>query len=74
LLDLHDQYRHARLTAWLRTREPDDHVNFSVLVYRVSAEELRRAVDGPPPPYGPDLRGTLPVSPGSRGVLRLLGP
>ena len=43
------EYRLARLTAFLRKREPDDQINFSVLVYRLSDAEVARALDGPLP-------------------------
>ena len=38
-----------RLAAFLRQREPDDNVGFSILMYRVSDNDLARALDGPPP-------------------------
>ena len=37
-----------RLAAFLRQREPDDTVGFSILMYRVSDNDLARALDGPP--------------------------
>ena len=43
-----EQLRFTRLTHFLRRREPDAHVNFSVLIYRVDADELTRAMTGPP--------------------------
>lgn len=42
-----EQARFARLTHTLRRRDPDDHVNYGILIYRVSADELSRALDGP---------------------------
>jgi len=54
-----DQLRFMRLTAFLRQREPDDTLNYSILVYRLSDAELDRALHGPPPPLGPDVP-TLP--------------
>ena len=47
--------RLARLTAFLREREPDANVNYSILVYRLSDADVARALDGPPPPLGPDF-------------------
>ncbi len=50
--DLFEEYydfRLARLATYLRTREPDDTVNFSVLVYRLTEADLVRALDGPLP-------------------------
>ena len=37
-----------RLAAFLRQREPDDNVGFSILIYRVSDKDLTQALDGPP--------------------------
>jgi hypothetical protein len=45
------QYEHlrfARLTSFLRQREPDFEINYSILVYRLEASDLARALDGPP--------------------------
>lgn len=47
--------RFARLCAHLRQREPDDQVNFAIQVYRVSAEDLPRALDGPPAELSPEV-------------------
>jgi hypothetical protein len=33
----------------LRERAPDDHVGYSILIYRVSEEDLNAALRGPPP-------------------------
>jgi hypothetical protein len=44
-----EQLRFARLTAVLRRREPDDQIGHSILIYRVSEEELSRALLGSPP-------------------------
>ena len=40
----YDLLRFERLCALLREREPDDHVGHSILIYRVSEEDLRRAL------------------------------
>jgi hypothetical protein len=50
-----DEYRFARLKAYLRHRRPDDAVNYAILVYRLTDAEIARALDGPPPELGPDL-------------------
>jgi hypothetical protein len=47
--DDYDEYRFARLTAFLRQREPDDHINYSILVYHLSDADVARALDGAPP-------------------------
>jgi hypothetical protein len=44
-----DTYRFARLTAYLRQQEPSDSVNFSILVYHLTATDLTRALEGPSP-------------------------
>lgn len=49
-----DGYHFARLTAFLREREPDDTVSDSILIYRLSDSDLARALEGPPPKFGPD--------------------
>jgi len=54
LLQRFEEYRFGRLTAYLRQREPDDEINFSILVYHLSEAEITRALDGPPQELGPD--------------------
>jgi 4-amino-4-deoxy-L-arabinose transferase-like glycosyltransferase len=44
-----DILRMARLCAFLRQREPDDEVHYSILIYRLTDEDARKAVYGPPP-------------------------
>jgi len=36
-------YHFARLCIYLKEREPEDQVNYSILIYRVSADDLRKA-------------------------------
>jgi hypothetical protein len=45
---LYEKARFARLTRFLLQREPDDEVNYSILIYRLQASDLARALDGPP--------------------------
>jgi len=45
LLDQFEQYRLARLTAYLRQREPDSNLNYGILVYRLTDADLARALD-----------------------------
>jgi len=45
LLEQFQQYRLARLTAYLRGREPDTTLNDSILVYHLTDAELARALD-----------------------------
>jgi hypothetical protein len=42
------QLRFGRLCSYLRRREPDAHAGYSILVYRLSEEETREALWGPP--------------------------
>jgi len=44
-LDQFQRLRMAKLLSYLRTREPDDQVGFSILIYRVSQDELSRALE-----------------------------
>jgi hypothetical protein len=55
----HEHLRFRRLSAFLRQREPDDNVGYSILVYKVSADDLARALDGPPVELGRDILGEL---------------
>ncbi len=50
-----DTLRTARLCACLRQREPDDEVHYSILIYRLTDEDARKAVYGPPPELAPAL-------------------
>ena len=46
-LDDYDAFRFARLTAYLRKREPSDTVNFSILIYHLTEADLRLGLEGP---------------------------
>ncbi len=48
-LDLFERFRLARVCAHLRRREPDDHVGYSILIYRVSHSDAAAFVSGPAP-------------------------
>jgi len=54
-LGFFEMTRFARLTAWLRQREPDGNIHHSILIYRLTEADLARALDGPPPELGRDL-------------------
>jgi len=43
-----DALQARRLTTHLRHRDPDDNVGYSILIYRVTADELHAALHGPP--------------------------
>jgi len=49
-----EQLRLARLCAYLRHREPDDQVGYSILIYRLSDRQVQQALLGPPAELLPD--------------------
>lgn len=55
VFEAYAQFRFARLTAYLRQREPDDEIGHSILVYKLGAADVARAIDGPPPELGEDV-------------------
>jgi len=55
LLEQFERFRLARLTAYLRKREPDDNINFSILVYRLTGSDVAAALGGPPPELGRNI-------------------
>ncbi|MGC4073945.1 MAG: glycosyltransferase family 39 protein [Nibricoccus sp.] len=59
ILELFTQYRFARLTAYLRQREPEDHIGYSILIYHLTDADLEAALNGPPPELGEDLPTAL---------------
>ena len=42
----YDRLRLARLCAFLRQREPDDNVGYSILIYRLTAQDIQEALSG----------------------------
>ncbi len=51
-----DELQLARLCAYLRKREPDDSVGYSILIYRLSNEDIRRALYDRPPELKPNMK------------------
>lgn len=49
LFAAYDQMRSVRLFHFLQERPPDARAGWSILIYRLSEAEVRRALDGPPP-------------------------
>lgn len=47
LWDEYNQLRFARLCHYLRVRPPDDQIGYSILIFRLSAEEIAGATTGP---------------------------
>jgi len=43
-----DQLRLARLSAYLRRREPDDQIGYSILIFRLTDRDVQDALSGPP--------------------------
>ena len=56
-LDRFSHLRAARLMAYLRQRAPDAHVGYSILIYDLTAEDVRQAQFGPPPERYADYTG-----------------
>jgi hypothetical protein len=54
LLQRFEEYRFCRLAAYLRHRQPDDEINYSILVYRLSQGDITSALEGPAPEVAPD--------------------
>jgi hypothetical protein len=48
-IKIYGELRLARLCAYLRHRAPDDEVGYSILIYRLSDEEVQRALGGASP-------------------------
>jgi hypothetical protein len=48
-IKIYGDLRLARLCAYLRHRVPDDEVGYSILIYRLSSEEVQRALGGSSP-------------------------
>jgi len=46
-LSLFDEFRLARLCAYLRQRRPDDQVGYSILIYRLTDPDVEDALKGP---------------------------
>jgi hypothetical protein len=40
--------QYLRLVAYLRHRRPDAHVGYSILIFRLTAEDIDAALNGPP--------------------------
>ena len=54
--ELFRQLRFARLCAYLRHREPDDEVGYSILIYRLSDQQVQDALNGPPAELTPTIQ------------------
>jgi hypothetical protein len=52
-LQRHEDYRFARLCAYLRLREPDEQVGYSILIYFLSQADIERALSRPPKRWTP---------------------
>jgi tetratricopeptide (TPR) repeat protein len=53
LLKVFREFRFARFAAYLRQREPDDTVNYSILIHRLTDQEASKALEGPLPMRAP---------------------
>jgi hypothetical protein len=63
-LSAFEEFRFARLCAFLRRREPDDQVGYSILIYRLTDREVEQALS----PGSPAPLVTAPRRVTSRGV------
>jgi len=53
-IGLFKELQFARLCAYLRKREPDDNVGYSILIYHLSDKQAWEATEGPPVELTPD--------------------
>ena len=49
------RYRFARLAAFLRQRNYDAQIGYSILIYKLNEEEIHKALYGPPPEMRPTI-------------------
>jgi hypothetical protein len=59
LLSNYEWLRFARLTSYLREREPDEQIGHSILIYRLTREDAHRALFGPLQELSEDPRGSV---------------
>ena len=55
LTNTYEYLRFYRLAAFLRHRQPDDNIGYSMLVYHLTDSDLSAALDGPPRELGRDI-------------------
>jgi hypothetical protein len=55
IINTYEYLRFYRLAAFLRHRQPDDNIGYSMLVYHLTDSDLSAALDGPPPELGRDI-------------------
>jgi 4-amino-4-deoxy-L-arabinose transferase-like glycosyltransferase len=55
IINTYEYLRFHRLAAFLRHRQPDDNIGYSMLVYHLTDSDLSTALDGPPPELGRDI-------------------
>lgn len=48
-ISLYEQFAVARMCASLRKRPPDDRIGYSILIFKLSEEDVERGLRGPPP-------------------------
>ncbi len=54
-IQIFERLRFGRLCAYLRHREPIASIGYSILVFRLSDDDLRAALDGPPAELAPKI-------------------
>ena len=52
LVAIRDTFAVARLMAYLRPREPDNHIGYLILIYELTDEAVEEAIHGPPVDMG----------------------
>ena len=50
-----DELRFGRLSAFLRHRTPDESIGYSILIFRLSDQDIASALTGPPVELSPDV-------------------
>jgi len=48
LRSTYEYFKYVRLLAYLRHRQPDDHIGHSILIFHLTQDDIDRAVAGPP--------------------------
>ena len=54
MINVYHKLRLGRLCFLLRNKEPEGNAGYSILIYRVSDKEVRKAIEGPPPELAPE--------------------
>ena len=69
----YEDLRFGRLCSFLRTREPDDEVGHSILIYRLTDADVAGALEGKPPELLPAQSSKNAQNPNGSQSLRFGG-